>query len=288
MTGLLCRWVLLALAVAAVAAACVAGLYATGAVARDINTAVLPSDAVAAKDSKFAHVVPSCTHAIRDQEYYGGLVYTLDGGAAPRQIKYFYAEPDAQSLSVGRHILEFHGVPYGAHAFESFSAILDVVPAQTEIFLIDAAFAEAPDAAAACDLADIIRFAGRNYGRAVFVCAKRQEDNRDCRRLVYDAFGTHPVILPFEWAKRKESVLVSIRTNIPDSGRLILLTKTPELAAEAEKHGIETHLAGRFENFPKSTGSVTVHASLRSLRDWLARRGGRGRLPSQPASDRGP
>lgn len=284
MTGLLCRWALMALAITAVAAACIAGLYATGAVARGINTIVLPSDAISAKDSKLAHVVPSCTHAVAEKEFYAGLTYTLDDGRTPRLIKYFYAEPDVTKLSIGQHVLEFHGVPYGAHAFETFSAILDVAPAGGNIFLIDAALVQPKDTANVAAITDIIKIAARNDDRAVFVCAARREDNRDCRQLLYDIFGPHPVVMPFEWAKRKETVVAAILTNIPVPGRLVLLTNTPELAAEAEKHGIKTHVVGPAEKFQTNSGCVTVHVSLGALRDFLACRDEWHGSASQPAT----
>ena len=136
--GFLCRWLLLAMVLATVAAGAVAGLQSATAVRDDLGTTMVLSDALWRQGGP-------------DHPHLRGYIYpSLNAPALPMALanrpggpmmklvahqNVVYLETDR--LQTGPNLLILKGIPYSAVAFQKQRGTLLFAPADKELFLVD-------------------------------------------------------------------------------------------------------------------------------------------------------
>jgi len=244
--GFLCRWSLLALTGAILAA----GVLACGLAASDVSQLrgeILVPDAVAAPGrallrGTFAPVamVGGSSSAVARLSPPSGPARLLTGSSGGEAVLLWPGE-----LPPGPTRAVVLGNPYGRYAFGESEALLCVIPPHRVVFLVDAAMAAGCGAAAADELRlGIAALSG--HGEIAFFHEGPQEAYEAVRDELREAFPGRAVVSALGSKPRPPASLRFARARLGGQrpGAIRVVTAEANLAAQAAGRGFETHLIG--------------------------------------------
>lgn len=269
--GFLCRWTLLAMATGTMAAVVWAGALAAQEVASDVDAVMVIPDKVLAGWSKLkwrGQIDPPGPRRSTS----AALAYRPGGPAlfACTYGKWIYLQVDRVHTGLNRVTVK--GVPYGAFAYKRVQALLCIIPAETDLFLLDARMALA--------VGDLGHLAGcleelRGRGQPVFFHAGPVDEFLEIRRSLRRLESITPMTCEM---LSKPRAFVAVRRLAGRLGRYrkgaqkpFLVTADIELARRASKgkKGFPTYL---ITSPPAKALSGRVHQleSLAKFKEYLA------------------
>ncbi len=283
--GFLCRWTLLALAVAGTVLVGWASLAAAAAAAAPRRTpAPIVSDEIVVAPMSQRHVIAHLSDSARIDLYTQFLFLPPD--SRPRMVygsrrKMYVLLED---LPPGSHRVHLQGIPYGTFAFEEMQGLCKVIAPGSEVLLFDARLYETPEGA--MELPRTLREARRSLEVVLIHPGPLESYRRLHREIRLRSSGVPYVFFTREPHNNMRTLNhVAWSLNRLWTNRPPLVTADAELASVASAQGFPTQWIHPEPDERIEKRGVRRYESLSHFRRWLRARS----LPvtSPSASTRG-
>lgn len=266
--GFLCRWSLLAVAAGILAAGAWAGALAADKAASDVDAVMVVPDAVLASWAKMKWrgcVDPPAMPGLCTALSYrpgGPAIFALTYG------KWIYLQVDRPHCGVNR--ITIKGTPYGAFAYQRIDALLCIISAETDVFLLDARMAWSVE--------DLDQLPGcleelRRRGQPVFIHAGTTRKFVEVRRRLRKLESSTPVVWEIMTKPQTFKGITYFANRLgrsrPGRPKPFLVTADVALARLADEDDFLTYLIAPP---PEKALSGTIHRleSLAKFKEYLA------------------
>ena len=264
----MCRWSLLAVAAGILAAGAWAGALAADEAASGVDAVMVVPDVVLASWGNMKWT--GCVDPPAMPGPFTALSYRPGGPAifALTYGKWIYIQVDRPHWGVNR--ITIKGTPYGAFAYQRIDALLCIISAETDVYLLDARMASSMD--------DLDQLPGcieelRRRGQPVFIHTGTVRKFVEVRRRLRKLESSTPVV----WQIMPEPQMLKgityfanrLGRSRPGRPKPFLVTADVALARLAGQNGFFTHLIAPL---PEEALSGTIHRleSLAKFKEYLA------------------
>lgn len=270
--GYFCRWGLLAVASVTALGAAAACVRATTAIHADLHAVLIVPDTVWQEEAD--RKMNLLGYSLPPLPLYATVSFTSWPGRGlrfmPSHIRHLFMQ--AGSPPVGIHELTVLGVPHSAFAFKNDRALFQVVPADRDVFLVDARMVRRALVADDEMLRPVLDLLWAR-GDVVFVHPGPLEAYADIRDAIRRIAPLTPVICAVNTRKpddRMPTFWVTWSSLRRKDRKLMFLTDDAALAVATARQGQRTHVISTEEVNRGKGWPVFRHESLAKFKDYWA------------------